>query len=140
MSTELWKVYDFEVRMFKEMLGISTTPAECHTFPELVQHAIVESMLLHLRILVEILLSRGSFNDDIKLSHLLPRFSSSLVAQLRTAYGNSKTVGCPCWHINKRLAHATQIRSSSYTYDHALNALLPFVKPLLDQIEAARQV
>ena len=139
MSTALWEVYDYEVDMFTQMLRIGTT-VECQEFPQPIQNAIVESMLLHLRILVDILLSRGSGNDDIDLVDLLPAFKSSLVAQLKTAYGDSKTVGCPCWHLNKRLAHPTQIRSSSYNYDHVLNALVPLVTQLLDEIAAARQV
>jgi len=42
-------------------------------------------MLLHVRILLDILLSRGSGKDDINLTHLLLRFKSPLVAQLKTA-------------------------------------------------------
>jgi hypothetical protein len=97
-------------------------------------------MLLHLRILVDILLSRGAGNDDIHLTDLLPGFKSSLVTQLKTGYGDNKTIGCPCWELNKRLAHPTQIRSTSYNYDHVLNALVPVVMRLLDEIAAARQV
>lgn len=140
MSTALWKVYDFEVDMFTEMLRIGTT-VECQRFPELVQNAIVESMLLHLRILVDILLSRGyRKNDDINLTDLLPSFKSSVVAQLKTAYGDASTVDCPCWHLNKRLAHPTQIRCSPYSYDDLLHALIPIVRQLLAEIAAARQV
>ena len=139
MSTVLWEVYDYEVDMFTQMLRIGTT-VECHMFPQPIQNAIVESMLLHLRILVDILLSRGPGNDDINLTDLLPGFKSSLVAQLKTAYGDSKTVGSPCWHLNKRLAHPTQIRSTSYNYDHVLQALGPMVLKLLDEIAAARRV
>jgi hypothetical protein len=135
----VFEVITEEVGMFNQMLRFGTT-VECQKFPQPIQNAIVESMLLHLRILVDILLSRGSGNDDINLTDLLPGFKSSLVAQLKTAYGDSKTVDCPCWHLNKRLAHPTQIRSSSYNYDHVLHALGPLVMQLLDEIAAARQV
>src|SRR5579859_194421 len=138
MSTAIWEVYDYEVGMFTQMLRIGTT-VECQKFPQPIQNAIVESMLLHLRILVDILLSRGSGNDDIDLTDLLPGFKSSLVVRLKTAYGDSKMVGSPCWHLNKRLAHPTQIRSSSYNYDHVLNALVPLVTQLLGEIAAARR-
>ena len=140
MSTALWEIYDYEVSMFKQMLLFGTTAEECQKFPQPVQNAIVESMLLHLRILVDILLSRGSHDDDINMTDLLPSFKSSFVARLETAYGDSKTADCLCWHLNKRLAHPTQIRSSSYSYNHVLNALVPLVMPLLDEIGAARQV
>src|SRR5579872_1069885 len=138
MSTALWEVYDFELSMFSQMLHFGTTE-ECKEFPPPVQNAIVESMLLHLRILVDILFSRGSGKDDINVTDLLPGFKSSLVVQLRIAYGDGKTVGCPCWHLNKRLAHPTQIRSSSYNYSHVLNALVPLVMPLFAEIDAARR-
>jgi hypothetical protein len=133
----LWVVYDFEQDMFRHTLHVATTD-ECRQFPQPIQNAIVESMLLHLRILVNILLSRGS-GDDINLTGLLPSFTSPRIDQLRNAYGNRNKVDSPCWHLNKRLAHPTRVRSSSYNYDHVLNALLPFLVPLLDQIAAARQ-
>lgn len=140
MSRALWEVYDYEVSMFREMLRIGTSPVECQKFPPPVQNAIVESMLLHLRILVDILLSRGSGSDDINLRDLLPSFKSSVRTKLTTAYGDGKTVNSPCWQLNKRLAHPTQIRSSSYSYNHVLHALVPLVIQLLNEIAAARQV
>lgn len=143
MSTPLWEVYDYEVWMFDQMLQFGTTlgTKECQQFPQPVKNATVESLLLHLRILVDILLSRGSGNnDDINLKDLLPSFNSPLVAQLKAAYGDGKTVDCPCWQLNKRLAHPTQIRSSSYSYNPLLNTLLPLILPLLAEIAQARKV
>ena len=130
-------VYDYERDMFTQMLRIGTT-VECQKYPPPVQNAIVESMLLHLRILVDILRSHGRDKDDIKLTDLLPSFTSPLIDQLKTAYGDNKTVSSPCWELNKRLAHPTTVRSSSYTYNHVLQALVPIVGPLLDEIAAAR--
>ena len=138
-TKELWAIYDFEQDMFKEMLRLGTT-VECQKFPQSVQHAIVESMLLHLRILVDILLSRESDKDDIKLTELLPGFQSPLIKQLKATYGSSKKVGSPCWNLNKRLAHATQVRSSRYSYDYLLQPLVRLVMPLLDKVAEARQV
>jgi len=85
-------------------------------------------------------LSRDSGNDDINLTDLLPGFKSPLVDLLKTTYGNSKKVGSPSWNLNKRLAHPTQVRSSSYNHNHLLNDLAPVVLPLLDQIAQGRQV
>lgn len=133
----LWVIYDFEEDMFRRTLLLSQ--GECNKFPHPIPNAIVESMLLHLRILVDILLSRGRGTDDINLTDLLPGFRPPLVAQLKTVYGGSKKVGSPCWNLNKRLAHPTQVRSSSYNYSHLLNKLAPVVLPLLDQIAQARQ-
>ncbi len=134
----LWDIYDFEEDMFRRTFLLATT--DCNKYPHPIPNAIVESMLLHLRILVEILLSCGSGDDDIKLKELLPGFKSPLVGQLKTTYGNSKQVGSPRWNLNKRLAHPTQVRSSSYTYDHLVQALVPLVEPLLGEVAEARQV
>jgi len=57
-----WVVYDYEVNMLNEMRGACTTGAR-ETFPHPIRNAIVESMLLHLRILVELLCSSGSDPD-----------------------------------------------------------------------------
>jgi hypothetical protein len=134
----LWVVYDFEEDMFKRTLLLSA--GECNKFPHPIPNAIVESMLLHLRILVDILLSRGSGNDDINLTDLLPGFKSPLVDLLKTTYRSSKKVGSPCWNLNKRLAHPTQVRSSSYNYSPLLKDLAPVVLRLLDHIAQARRV
>ena len=137
MSTALWEVYDYEVGMFSQMHRFLVTD-ECKKLPLPIRNAIVESMLLHLRILTDILLSRGLDDDDIHLKELLPGFHSPIIAQLKTAYGNRKTVGSPCWEINKRLAHPTKVRSGSYDYNPVLHAPGPLVSQLLDEITAAR--
>jgi hypothetical protein len=102
----LWVVYDFEEDMFKRALLLST--GDCNKFPHPIPKAIVGSMLLPFAFLSTYWSSRGSGNDDINLTDLLP-----LVDQLKTTYGNSK-VGSSYWNLNKRLAHPTQVRSSSY--------------------------
>jgi len=89
----LWVVYDYEEDMFRRTFLLATT--DCNKFPPPIPNAIVESMLLHLRILVDILLSRGSGDDDIKLTELLPGFKSPLVGQLKTTYGNSPAAALP---------------------------------------------
>lgn len=58
--------------MFRQTLRLST--GECNKFPHPIPNAIVESMLLHLRILIDILLSKRSDKDDITLTDLLPGF------------------------------------------------------------------
>lgn len=138
MSAALWVVYDYEVDMFTQMYNICTASELCHQFPQQVQNAIVESMLLHLRILVDIWLSKRLDKDDITLTDLLPSFKSPLIAQLKAAYGNRKTPNSPCWEINKRLAHPTKVRSSSYSYNHVLKALIPIVEGLLNEVNKAR--
>ncbi len=133
-----WVVYDYEVDMFNQTWGMCSTGAR-NRFPHPIPNAISESLLLHLRILVEIFLSSDE-PDDIKLTDLLPKFRSPLIEELRSKYGKGRTVGSPCWTLNKMLAHPTQLRSDSYNYDQVLKVVLPLILPLLDEIAQARQL
>lgn len=123
--------------MFNQTLDACQTGAY-KTFPHPIPNAIVESMLLHLRILVDIFLSRGADADDIKLADLLPGLKSPLINELRNRYGNRNTAQSPCWILNKMLAHPTMLRSNSYSYAPVLTALLPLMLPLLEEIQDAR--
>jgi len=67
-SRSPWEVYDYELDMLQKLLK------EPSTHPRLIQNAISESTLLHLRILTDLLLSRGR-EDDIKLQGLLQQFA-----------------------------------------------------------------
>src|SRR5580704_18327373 len=91
------------------------------------KNAIVESLVLHTRILSDILLGKKTQPDDITVTDLIPGFSSTHTASLAAAYGDSKTVGSPCWQFNKLLAHATSHRSDSHEYLPALKALSPHI-------------
>ena len=135
----LWDVYDYEVDMFNQMLSACQMGVR-EAYPQPIQNAIVESMLLHLRILVDILLSRGSDADDIKLTNLLPKFQSPLLGQLKDSYESSRNAGSPCWTLNKMLAHATTLRCSSYDYGPMLKIMRPIIVCLLDQIAQARNL
>jgi len=131
-----WIVYDYEIGMLKHTLNLASKGLD--TFQHPIPNAIVESMLLHLRILIDILLSRCNDSDDIRLQDLLPSFDSPLLGQLRTKYGNSKAVGTPCWTLNKMLAHPTTLRSASHRYDPLVHSLVPIVFSLADEIAKAR--
>ena len=74
----------------------------------------VESAVLHARILCDILLSRTNADDDIRLTELhLPgdvdpvsdKVDKKLLDQLAADYGNRRLSGTPCWEFNKMLAH-----------------------------------
>jgi hypothetical protein len=132
-----WVVYNYEVWMVRETSQALSPDGQR---PQWLQNAVVESMLLHTRILVDILLSRGE-PDDIKLSVLLPTFKSPLIEKLREAYGNRSTVGSPCFVLNKRLAHPTMLRSDSYGHDYksTLDVLVPIMNPLIVEVAQTRQ-
>jgi len=112
MNTD-WNVYSYEVDMFKGTL----TPCgnESRMWYSLhVQNAIVESLLLHTRILVEMILGCDTEPDAINLKSLLPDFDCPTTQKLRDAYGKRDDLGSPRNAINKRLAHASRIRSDSF--------------------------
>jgi hypothetical protein len=134
-----WVVYDYEVDMLKQTWSACSTGA-ISTYPYPIPNALVESMMLHLRIVVDIFLSRGTDLDDIKLTDLLPKFHSPLIEQLKNAYGNRNTAGSPCWTLNKMLAHPTLLRGNSYNYDGVLKIMLPLILPLLEEVAQARQL
>ena len=65
------------------------------------KNATVESLLLHTRIMTDILISKGSENDDITLRALLPEWCNSengkiLIEKLRNAYGKRNEKDSPC--------------------------------------------
>jgi hypothetical protein len=136
----LWVVYGYEVDMFNEMYRARSTGAY-NTFPQQVVNAMIESMLLHLRILVEILISHGPDpdGDNIKLTDLLPGFKSRLIQELENKYGRGIR-GSPCWTLNKMLAHPSRLRSHTYNYDHVLKVMRPVLLPLLDEVARVRQL
>lgn len=127
-----WTVFEYEVRMFRCLLALLKKGNQ--EFPDGVQYAIVESVVLHTRQLVDILLSRGKKRDDIKLSSLLPCFQSIHLDTLDKHYGKAHERNSPCWIINKRLAHPTSERGDSFDYSRLLSKLVPKIEVLLQKI------
>ena len=110
-------------------------------FPALesvLQNAVVESLVLHTRILTDILLSKKGGTDDIVLSDLLPGFSSPVLAKLADTYGKRDIEKSPCWQFNKMLAHPTKHRSSSHEYLPALRAVWAHIALLIEEIAKMR--
>lgn len=137
MSTD-WTVYDYEVDMFKGLLSLCRSDIfEQHS--RYVQNAIVEALLLHTRILADILLSRDSASDAVTLKTLLPGFEPSRLAELKRLYGTRNVEGSPCWTLNKHLAHSTNVRSDSHDYtDDVMEKLRPLIQLCADEIEGER--
>jgi hypothetical protein len=128
-------VFDYERNMALDLFDIMNGSA-FQTFERTLKNAVVESLVLHTRILCDILTSKSSRDDDITLRKLLPAFTSPHVDELKAAYGNSSAVDTPCWTFNKMLAHPTTHRSHTYNYASALNSIWPTMLSLLTQIDA----
>ena len=136
-----WRILDYEVQMFLGMDHIrSHLKVDGGVNAQLLQNALVESSLLHIRILTDIFLSRAKWSDDIKLEQLgfASNSNDSILAErisaLAAAYGEASDSASNCWSINKRLAHPTIHRSEGYNYstlfatlDKPLRAIIEYV-------------
>ena len=134
-----WVVFDYEVDMFRNLYQLlATGNPQYQGLSHYIKNAIVESAVLHTRILVGILLSRGPEPDDINLSNLAPGFSCPEIDQLSQTYGRRNDNSTPCWTFNKMLAHATSQRTDSFDYSIPLNQLATLINNIVDQVNAQR--
>jgi hypothetical protein len=132
-----WTVYDYEVDMFKSMYVHCRSDVLASYSPH-IRNAIVESLLLHTRNIVDILLSRDTEPDAINLKTLLPGFSPTQLGALAKLYGSGKAVGSPCWTLNKMLVHSTSLRTDHFNYTAMLETLRPVTSSCLDEIANER--
>jgi hypothetical protein len=120
MDTAL-EVINYEIMMFfftRKGVGLQGNPADI----QLTNNALVESRVLHIRVLTEFLLSQKENRDsDIKLIELLPQIHAqhgTLIEALRTAYYDDLPVigKNPKTLIDQLLAHATTKRDASFNW------------------------
>ena len=141
LDEELWGVIDYEVQMYFET---RSTYESLKSFPKdlmakVIDNALVESMVLHTRIMIDLLISKGRGNDDIKLKDLIPEWCESemgkpLINELESIYGKADIENSPCWIFNKKLAHPTKWRTGSNDYYPALKKVGPHVLAILREI------
>jgi hypothetical protein len=136
----LLAIFNYEVEMYREVGRILQKKSELDT----IHNALVESHLLHIRILAEIFnkCPNNSHPDDITLQDLLPLDSRSATLKnnldkFKKAYGKQNEINSPCWHINKHLAHPTKQRSDSHDYSQAIGKIKPLLDNILQEIEAS---
>jgi len=126
-----WVVFDYEVEMYFETqrAAIWVNKQLEENFPRAMltlRNAIAESLVLHTRILIDILISKKNGNDDIGLIDLLPDWcqtaeASQLIKKLEYVYGTAREPNSPCWIFNKMLAHPTRQRSNMYDWGIIIN-------------------
>jgi hypothetical protein len=148
-GTDPWDIVAYEAKMLFGLCRLLGNPASLQgndLVPaslqgnDLVNNALVESACLHTRILVDILLSKDyGKGDDIRLDQLLPGLRNSTVDQLRAAYGDARTEQCPCWTLNKMIAHPSLKRGMSQDYTDVIRQLLPLIETLWQEIESHRR-
>jgi hypothetical protein len=130
-----WTVYEYEVGMFRSTLALCKSDTLRWFFSLPVNNAVIESMLLHTRIIVDIVVPRDS--RDLNLDTLLPGFVPPSRAALEKAYGDDKPP-TPHWTLNKMLAHPTFDRKESYDYMPTMKTLEPLIEACLKEIEDER--
>ena len=133
MTEENWKAFEYEVEMFSETRKLMGRWCE---LDRISRNALVESALLHTRILIEALLSKSNEPDDITLDKLLPVQNrpaglDSALAILKTNYGTRNQKSSHCWTLNKRLAHLTATRGDSWNYGELFEQLDPVIQQTL---------
>lgn len=140
IKDEIWRILDYEVQMFLGTGHLRSLRIEGNNEAQLIRNALVESSLLHIRILTDIFLSRGKQPDDITLEVL--GFDSNAneptlaenIKKLAMAYGKASDRESNCWIINKRLAHPTTHRTKGYDYSNVFATLEKPLKAIIEYI------
>jgi hypothetical protein len=100
-------------------------------------NALAESFILHTRNICDILLSRTTKPDDIRLNDILvplPAALPPLVGRLRSIYGESNDPTSACWTFNKMLFHSTTHRRTRYDYSKFTLALMPPIRAIVQEL------
>ena len=123
----LWVVVEYEVEMFIGTTRLLRSEKPKFKDFSMARNAILESRLLHTRILIDILLDRTKSSDDITLSELIESLEPTdelytSIRKLKSAYGTNQE-NTPCWTLNKKPAHPTKLRSNSYDWGSTLNKI-----------------
>lgn len=137
-----WAVFDHEVEMyFLTRSALRTASKPDSKLDKVVGIALMESALLHTRILADILLQRGQSAEDIRLEHLLPEWRSSrdLVAALaafKAVWGTRGQAHSPCWTLSKTLAHPTRHRPGAFDHRKFFDRVDPAISAVVKLIAA----
>ena len=136
-----WRIMDYEVQMF---LGIDHIRSQLTVNgsgeAQLIRNALVESSVIHIRILTDVFLSRAKWSDDIKLEQLGFDLNSNdpvlaeKISALSMAYGEASEPDSNCWTINKRLAHPTIHRTEGYNYSALFSSLNEPLRAIIEYV------
>ncbi len=134
-------VLEYEINMLVSLKFLLSKIVDDNNIYKRVKiNAMVESLMLHIRILCDIFLARNKgHSDEITLNKIIqPEDNSdalaSLLAELKTSYGKSKEENTPCWTINKMLAHASEERGSKYDYGSIIDKLFPILVKIIKEV------
>lgn len=133
-----WDIYDYEVWMYFQTRKLLLEHKGSSVQDRVLRNALVESAILHTRILVEILIDKFKL-DDVTLSKYVPNWKKmeelqKAVNELKEVYGHSFNQSSPCGTINKMLAHPSGLRGASFDYSGTLSKLDPVVVKVIKLI------
>lgn len=140
-----WFIIAYEVWMY---FGARSKMTGSTIDDDVLKNAIVESAIVHARILCDIFLSKKTqWGGGISLKELLRddwksdrlKDLTSKVRDLRQAYGNHKTAGSPNKVFHQKALHADQDRYPTfqgYDYSAQFKALDPAIRGVVDALQA----
>jgi len=121
MENDPWAILNYEIQMYFGA-RILQSARFSHLYPEMIkvlESAMTEVKLLHIRILVEIFLKR-KHKDDINIDDLLPAWrenNRAVLDDLKTAYTTDLAIGRSSeWYLNKFLAHPDRERGFGFDW------------------------
>lgn len=139
-TNDPWSVIHYEVLMYwgtRKAIDIVMKMPE----GDVIRNAVTDSLVLHTRSLIEFLLSKGKYPDDILLIKLLPNWvaleGKEYLQKLKDAYGGTNIQNSPCWVINKMLAHPTIFRTYRFDYGSTMNKVDPIVFDILQSLSTS---
>ena len=159
INEKLWKIFQYEIEMHfgtREVIRIisgSSSRLISGIDNSMINNCIVESALLHTRILVEIFLETGNRKqnpDVISISDLLSNWKQSkdlitMIEELRRLYGRASDKNSPHWVLNKYLAHPSSYRTTQYNYsqvrkviDHIMLDIIKEISTLANEKEIGK--
>ena len=141
-----WAIFNYEVFMLLHSTFLSYDfEKKTKNIDIALNNALLESRFLHLRTLMDILLSRHkNFEDDINIGHIIDRkyyteYLSTLLHQLKEIYGTNSKKLSPCWILNRLLTHPSKFREAFYNYSELFIQLFPIIYNILKEIQLISQ-
>lgn len=125
-----WSVVEYERNLIADLLPLIDC-AEFQNREHAVRMVMAEGVCLHIRVLAEILTSKGS---TIRLDELVKPWNPKLddpVKKLKDMFGEHGDDTKPFSNFSGRIMHADRHRGLSGEYVHHVNTLLPLVNAVI---------
>jgi hypothetical protein len=148
-----WDIFDYEWMQFDE-LWKHFQAGDHQRLPLAIRNAMVESAVLHLRIVMEMLEDEPEKPDDYWLTDLIAIADKPAgLPALIDAYNNETTYAplvvaelggdpgtnmkkSPRWQINKLMFHPTKKRATEHDWTPILNILGPHLGPVIQDLRS----